>query len=165
MAGLTGGAEIVVTSERGLLSEDKMQGIARRLEGSLVLGQTHAIVVVAEGVKTADPAKGGPAAVLRTCLEQHFARGDCPFRGIEVRETVLGHVQRGGSPSAADRLLAAQFADAVWSVIMSSPARSGIAVVRRGRTEIRSFDDPPATDVALLQEVLYGVQKAVTSWG
>ena len=59
MAALASGAEIVVTPERGLLTQDKIRGIAERLEQAMVRGRRHAIVLVAEGVSL-DPARKSP---------------------------------------------------------------------------------------------------------
>jgi ATP-dependent phosphofructokinase / diphosphate-dependent phosphofructokinase len=76
-------------------------------------GRTHALVVVAEGVKTEDGASatvkdasgharyGGIGHYLADRLAQHTP--------AETRVTILGHVQRGGTPSPRDRLLASAF--------------------------------------------------------
>ena len=58
-------------------------------------GKTHAIVVVAEGAKL-------HANALKEKLDKMNT-------GFDSRVTILGHVQRGGSPSAWDRLIAARF--------------------------------------------------------
>jgi len=62
-------------------------------------GRAHAIVVVAEG------AKYNAAA-----LTQYF-KDNRDRLGFSVRSTILGHVQRGGEPSAYDRILASRFGD------------------------------------------------------
>ena len=90
MAAITGGAEAVVIPE----VEADPKAVARELQSAYERGKPHAIVVVAEGAKyNAD----GLAAYFR---EQ---RGRF---GFELRVTILGHVQRGGSPTFFDRLLA-----------------------------------------------------------
>lgn len=88
MSGILGGAEIVVTPEHPV----SLEQIAQALDDAYTRGKSHAIAVVAEGT----PYKLHQVAEY---LEQH----PC---GFEVRMTILGHVQRGGSPSAFDRLLA-----------------------------------------------------------
>lgn len=88
MSGILGGAEVVVTPER----ETPMEEIARQMEDAYVRGKSHAIAVIAEGApyKTTD---------LVSFLNQHHT-------GFEIRLSILGHIQRGGSPTAFDRLLA-----------------------------------------------------------
>jgi 6-phosphofructokinase 1 len=88
IGGIIGGAEVTVIPEEELTLEE----IASAVEQAYVRGKTHAIVVVAEGAKTS-------AQEIADYLREKAA-------GFEVRVTVLGHVQRGGSPTAFDRLLA-----------------------------------------------------------
>jgi 6-phosphofructokinase 1 len=88
MGGILGGAEVVVTPER----EFSMEDIAKQMEDAYVRGKSHAIAVIAEGA----PFK---STELVDFLNQHHT-------GFEIRLTILGHIQRGGRPSAFDRLLA-----------------------------------------------------------
>ena len=67
--------------------------MAARLRADYRKGKTHAVVVVAEGAKY-------NAEKLRLYFQEHRER-----LGFELRITILGHVQRGGAPSAFDRLL------------------------------------------------------------
>lgn len=88
IGGIIGGAEVTVIPEKELTLEE----IAGAVEQAYIRGKTHAIIVVAEGARTS-------AQEIADYLHEIEA-------GFEVRVTVLGHVQRGGSPSAFDRLLA-----------------------------------------------------------
>ncbi len=88
MAGIAGGAEVVVVPEHELTPEQ----VADELRAAYDRGKTHAVVVVAEG------AKNNAARLL-----EHFE--DPNDTGFALRATILGHVQRGASPTAADRLL------------------------------------------------------------
>jgi 6-phosphofructokinase 1 len=90
MAGLTGGAEVVVIPEAELEPED----IAAELRQAYERGKAHAIAVVAEG------ARNNAATIARHFADHHDAIG------FELRVTTLGHVQRGGAPGAFDRGLA-----------------------------------------------------------
>lgn len=90
MAGLAGGAEVISTPEFEVAASD----IAQRLHAAYERGKTHAIVVIAEGVKE------NAAKILA-----HF-EADRKRSGFELRATRLGHVVRGAPPSAFDRLLA-----------------------------------------------------------
>ena len=89
MGGILGGAEIVITPEKEISKED----VALALEDAYVRGKSHAIAVIAEG-----------APYRVTELEEFLNKN--PNVGFEIRLTILGHIQRGGSPTAFDRLLA-----------------------------------------------------------
>jgi 6-phosphofructokinase 1 len=84
-AGLTGGAESILIPE----VEFSMQDVVDRLTEGYKRGKKHSIIIVAEGVCPA-------SEVAEKVREQ---------TGYDTRVTVLGHVQRGGSPTAYDRML------------------------------------------------------------
>ena len=88
MVGLAGGAEAIVIPERELPPER----IAEQIQAAHERGKKHALIVVAEG-----------AANNANRLAEYFAQHHL---GFELRATILGHVQRGGTPTAFDRLLA-----------------------------------------------------------
>lgn len=90
MVGLAGGAEAVVIPEK----ETSPEALATELRDAYRRGKTHGLVVVAEG-----------AAWNVERLTKYFKERNENF-GFEPRFTTLGHVQRGGVPSAFDRLLA-----------------------------------------------------------
>jgi 6-phosphofructokinase 1 len=90
MTGIAGGAEVIATPECEIAPQD----VAERLAAAYRRGKTHAIVVVAEG------AKNGAQAMMR-----HFADHRETI-GFGLRVTQLGHVVRGGVPTAFDRVLA-----------------------------------------------------------
>ncbi len=96
MSAIAGGAEAVVIPEVETDPED----VATIIRDAYARGKPHAIVVVAEGAKF-------NAAGLAAYFEQHSER-----LGFELRTTILGHVQRGGTPGAYDRLLAIRLAAA-----------------------------------------------------
>lgn len=87
-AGLAGGAETI------LIPEEKydMQEIAARLKSGHERGKKHSIIVVAEGV----------------CSATEFAKQLKEATNYDTRISVLGHIQRGGSPTAFDRVLASR---------------------------------------------------------
>lgn len=87
-AGLAGGAEIILVPE----VKPDYDAIAKKLNQGKKRGKTSDIIVVAEGVATADE--------VRAKLEQKT--------DVSLRTTVLGHIQRGGMPTMADRVLAAK---------------------------------------------------------
>jgi 6-phosphofructokinase 1 len=89
-SGVAGGAELVLCPE----IDTPLEEIIRVVEDSYIRGKAHAIIVVAEGWK---PGSDEVAQELRARKED---------LGFSVRVTRLGHVQRGGSPMAFDRILA-----------------------------------------------------------
>src|SRR5690606_20035014 len=91
-AGLAGGAEAITVPER----ETDPEQIAETLRMSYEHGKNHALIVAAEGADY-------NAAKLTEFFKEHRDR-----LGFSVRSTILGHVQRGGEPGAADRILASR---------------------------------------------------------
>jgi 6-phosphofructokinase 1 len=84
--GIAGGAESIVIPE----IDFSMQDICDRLLHGVERGKRHSIIMLAEGIMEAN--KFGEILEART--------------GLETRVTVLGHIQRGGSPTAFDRVMA-----------------------------------------------------------
>ncbi|WP_040207670.1 6-phosphofructokinase [Neobacillus jeddahensis] len=87
-AGLAGGAETILIPEENY----DMNDIAARLLKGKERGKKHSIIVVAEGV----------------CSGVEFAKQLQESTNFDTRVSVLGHIQRGGSPTAADRVLASR---------------------------------------------------------
>jgi 6-phosphofructokinase 1 len=92
-AGIAGGAEAIIMPEIAMEPEVVMDLFREAYER----GKAHAIGVVAEGARF-------NAATLEQYCNAHKERV-----GFDVRVVTLGHVQRGGSPGAFDRLLATRF--------------------------------------------------------
>ena len=90
MAGIAGGAEAVVIPEL----EVDPDAVAAELRMAYERGKPHALIVVAEGAKY-------NAEVMATHFREHREE-----LGFDLRVTTLGHVQRGGTPGAFDRILA-----------------------------------------------------------
>jgi 6-phosphofructokinase 1 len=102
MAGIAGGAEAIVIPE----VETDPEAVATELRNAYERGKAHALVVVAEGARY-------NAAALASYFQEHHER-----LCFDLRVTTLGHVQRGGAPSAYDRLLATRLgADATERVV------------------------------------------------
>jgi 6-phosphofructokinase 1 len=103
MAGLAGGAEVIALPE----SEITPSEVAERLRAAYRRGKTHALVVIAEG------AKCGVKELM-----QHYEKEKDSI-GFELRVTRLGHVVRGGGPTAADRVLATRLGAAAVEALAS----------------------------------------------
>jgi 6-phosphofructokinase 1 len=90
-AGIIAGAEMVLVPEFHFTVDE----IAQTVDSAYLRGKTHAIIVVAEG---ANPSVTQLAEII-----------EARELGFKVRVTILGHIQRGGKPSAFDRMLASRF--------------------------------------------------------
>jgi 6-phosphofructokinase 1 len=109
-AGISGGADAILLPEIPYRMEPLLKRLAERRQH----GQSYSIIVVSEGAKPAGgeasvishhagamPRLGGAAQRVADELEKRF--------DAEARVTVLGHVQRGGSPTTFDRVLGTRF--------------------------------------------------------
>lgn len=114
MGGILGGAEIVVTPEREVTQDE----VAAALEDAYLRGKNHAIAVIAEG-----------APYKTTDLADYLNAKESV--GFEIRLTILGHTQRGGSPTAFDRLLATRMG--VKAVELIRDGQSGLMTAISGR--------------------------------
>jgi 6-phosphofructokinase 1 len=103
MTGIAGGAEAVVIPE----VETNPETLAMDIQAAYDKGKAHAVVVVAEGAVY-------NAAKLDAYFKEHRER-----LGFDLRVTILGHVQRGGNPSAFDRILASRLGAAATDQIAS----------------------------------------------
>src|SRR2546425_8571694 len=115
-SGVAGGADVILIPERPFDVDKVAESIRQRHER----GRYFSIVVVAEGAKFSQEAgTGGP--VLQDMGKDEFghvklggianilAREIEKRTGFETRAVVLGHIQRGGSPTAFDRVLATRY--------------------------------------------------------
>jgi 6-phosphofructokinase 1 len=138
MAGIAGGADAVVLPEADIDPD----ALADRLHGAHARGKLHALVVVAEGARY-------NAQGLATHFETHRER-----LGFDLRVTTLGHVQRGGAPSAADRLLATRLAAAAVDHLARGENGRLMGLIK-GEVRATPLEDvvglPKALDLSLLE--------------
>ncbi|MCL6638239.1 MAG: 6-phosphofructokinase [Firmicutes bacterium] len=121
-SGLAGGADVILIPEIPYRVDRVIEKISERRDS----GKKFSIVVVAEGAKpeggemvvkkrvedSFDPIRlGGIGNVLAQQIEEGT--------GMESRVTVLGHLQRGGSPTAFDRILATRYGAGAVNLVMS----------------------------------------------
>jgi phosphofructokinase-like protein len=163
-AGMAGGADVILVPERPFDIEEVCNHVRRRH----ARGRTFSIVVVSEGAIPAGghaygrggatdafghERLGGIAVQLESEIEQRT--------GFECRMTILGHVQRGGSPLAFDRVLGTRFG--VAAIDAATAGHYGNMVALRG-TEIElvpletALDEPKLLDPAFFEtaEVFFG---------
>ena len=135
MGGVAGGADLIIIPEFDLSLPDVVAHLYRR-RGE---GKLFSIIVVAEGARIAELerelggepekdafghvrlAKRGIGDILASSVERET--------GFETRVTVLGHLQRGGSPSPVDRIWATRLGVAAVELIVDG--KSGVIPIRR----------------------------------
>ncbi|WP_313556604.1 6-phosphofructokinase, partial [Miniimonas arenae] len=161
-AGIAGGADIILIPEIPYTVES----VAQTIRARTARGSTFSVVAVAEGARdVADTADYQAAQLLvknaRTPEAQRAARAHLRHvedsqrehtftlareleaaTGLEARVTILGYVQRGGSPSAADRILATRLGAAAADLVAAG--ESGYMVAARGE----GTEPVPLADVA-----------------
>ncbi|PDO10442.1 MAG: 6-phosphofructokinase [Candidatus Reconcilbacillus cellulovorans] len=109
-AGVASGAEAILVPEVPF----DLAEVARRMKENFAKGKRHSIIVVAEGV-------GRGEEIARRLFE---------LNGIESRVTVLGHIQRGGTPTHNDRILASRLGDFAVRRLMEGDSGKACGVVK-----------------------------------
>ncbi|MBK9168355.1 MAG: 6-phosphofructokinase [Bryobacterales bacterium] len=144
MAGITGGAEVIIIPE----VETDPEAVARELHAAYDRGKSHAIVVAAEGAKY--NAAG---------LTQYFADREARI-GFQLRTTVLGHMQRGGIPTFADRLLATRLGAAAVEALAAG--QTNVLIGMKGGVETSFPLDEIAGRVKPLDTKLFEVARILS---
>lgn len=107
-AGLAAGAESIIIPE----AQQEMDDIIERLHAGYRRGKKHSIIIVAEGV--------GRASDFAQVIKQRT--------GWETRVTVLGHIQRGGSPTAFDRMIASRMGASAVDLLLAGKASRMVGI-------------------------------------
>lgn len=136
LGGLAGGADMIVIPEFPVTMDEIVDHINRRRSAGL----GYSIVVVAEGINLAILGGVEPEELSNEGVGgvRHATRGVGHFvaakieeqGGFEVRTTVLGHLQRGGSPTAHDRIFATRVGAAAYDAVIAG--KFGMIPVIRG---------------------------------
>ncbi|MGE8078591.1 6-phosphofructokinase [Peribacillus loiseleuriae] len=108
-AGLAGGAETILCPEH----QHDIDDLTAKLKRGQERGKKHSIIIVAEGV--------GSAVDIAREIEQ--------ITNFDTRVTVLGHVQRGGSPTANDRVLASRLGALAVELLMDGQGGRAVGIV------------------------------------
>jgi ATP-dependent phosphofructokinase / diphosphate-dependent phosphofructokinase len=150
-AGIAGGADVILIPEFPF----KFEAIVAKVRSRVEKGSLFSILAVSEGAKTEDgqqvfSSKGDEVYVPRLGGVGHKVGDYVESQGFETRVTVLGHLQRGGTPTAFDRLLATRY---------------GAAAVRlaanRGFDRMVSLNNSLITDISL-EEVIVAPKRVKT---
>ncbi|TAL66634.1 MAG: 6-phosphofructokinase [Bacteroidetes bacterium] len=104
-SGVAGGGDVILIPEIDYNENKIAEYLLRRVEDH----KPYSIVVVAEGIK--NPIKDSCSAA------QSLSKKINELTGLETRETVLGYIQRGGTPSPMDRVLATKYGTAAADMI------------------------------------------------
>jgi len=139
-SGIGGGAESVIIPEKGY----EIDALCKTIFEGKLRGKMHNLIILAEGV--------GGATDLAKQIED--------ITGIESRATVLGHIQRGGSPSAFDRILASKMGVAAVEVLIAG--RSGRVI---GMKEGKIIDEDINEALAIpskFNDKLYEISKILS---
>jgi 6-phosphofructokinase 1 len=157
-AGLAGGADMILIPERPF----NIDRVCKRLRLRMARGRNFSIVVVAEG---AVPEEGSMATVSgETDAFGHVRLGGIGNRlaeaieeriGVESRVTTLGHIQRGGTPTAFDRVLATRFGVAAIDAVHRG--EFGIMVAVRGNDIVTVPLAEATGELKTVDETIYGV--------
>ncbi len=111
MSGIAGGADVILIPEQPVVFDE----VAGAIRSRHARGKNFSIVVISEGCELPGTADGGEVDQFGHVILSKRGVGDALAReieqrtGFETRVTVLGHVQRGGSPTPRDRVLATRF--------------------------------------------------------
>jgi 6-phosphofructokinase 1 len=148
-AGLAGGADVILIPE---IPYD-IEAIATSIQARKAAGSAFSIIAVAEGAYSREDArvraslrasmeaaegeerrdlKERLTALARSARTEKLATTLEEVTGLESRVTILGHVQRGGTPSPADRLLATRLGTATAAYIADGV--HGVLVAARGQS-------------------------------
>jgi 6-phosphofructokinase 1 len=141
MAGIAGGAEMILIPEIATPPAE----VAECLSEAYMRGKAHGIILVAEGYKP------GTDAVLEYLAERKDELG------FSMRVTVLGHVQRGGSPSAYDRILATRLGCAAVEGLLDG--QSGVITGMIGSKIAYTPLEEAVAELRPVNERLYGISR------
>ena len=130
-SGIAGGADSIIIPEIPF----KWDSIANKIKLRQQQGTMFSIIVVAEGAK---PINGeiSVARLVNSCPEtirlggigDKIAHELENLLGVECRSTVLGHLQRGGSPTAYDRILSTRYGEAAVNAIINKKFKTMVAL-------------------------------------
>ena len=121
-AGIAGGAEAILLPEKETAIDDLIQKLEKSAEH-----KTSSIVIIAEGDKN-----GGAYNVAKRVKEK--------FNFYDIKVTILGHLQRGGSPSSFDRVLGGRMGYAAVRALLAGENRKMVGL-RNNRIQLTDLEE------------------------
>ena len=119
-AGMSVGAETIIVPE---MSVD-IREIAERIESGIKRGKKHSIIIVAEGCMSG-----------QACADELLK-----YINVDARVSVLGHIQRGGSPTGNDRVLASRLGGFAVDLLLNGETAQGVGI-KDNQLVSTPFDD------------------------
>ncbi|SUK13285.1 6-phosphofructokinase [Staphylococcus agnetis] len=107
-SGLAVGAESIILPE----ADYNIQDIAEKIQHGIDRGKKHSIIIVAEGCMSGNQ-----------CAEELTK-----YINVDARVSVLGHIQRGGSPTGVDRVLASRLGGYALELLMNGETAKGVGI-------------------------------------
>lgn len=139
-SGIAGGAESIIVPERKFTNEQ----VAKKVLEGKKRGKRHHIIVLAEGV-------GAPYDMARDVTD---------ITGVDTRVTILGYIQRGGSPDVTDRIMATSMGYQAVQLFCKGEKNKAIGLKENG---IFNMDLEEALEIPhIFNENLYEVLKTVS---
>lgn len=164
MAAIASGAEVVITPNPNKpLTRAAMDKLAANIAAGMRGGRSHTIVLIAEGVVIEPEIVRNRAYVLADVFKDYFKQTD-DLSDLEIRPSVLGHLQRGGLASPQDSILAARFSEAAVAEAMKPDGRSGITALKRGRVDIVPYGAEPIEDRTAMMHDMEELHAVLSSW-
>jgi len=150
-SGIAGGGDVILIPE----IEYKLDVIAKFLEKRTTMGKPYSIIVVAEGIKI--PEKESK----NTSAGHYISKSITEMTGLETRVTILGYIQRGGTPTPNDRVLATRFGTYAAELIAKKEFGKMVALQKNkivsiplnevaGKLKTVPIDDPLVKEARLI---------------
>lgn len=134
MAGIAGGSESILIPEK---TED-IEEVMERVRYAESRGKKHSIIVLAEGVMSAQE--------LAKIMKEKYNE--------DVKYTILGHIQRGGTPSAMDRVLASRLGNYAVQLLLAGSSGRAVGIQNNRLTSTRFedvFEDTHTVDLEMYE--------------
>lgn len=158
-AGIAAGADVILIPELTYSITEICQHLTELRDR---WRRKFALVIVAEGIKPIETDTDGAACQRLTCGRGQYiadAIVQCMPAPIDVRVSVLGHIQRGGIPSALDRLVATAFGKVAVDLVAQGQTRQ-LVVWQDGQVGVVSLNAALSCSPALVNPSGYLVQTA-----
>lgn len=163
-AGLAGGADCILIPEIPF----RITSVVDKISERIAQGKHFSLIVVAEGaapvngsMTVAHIVEGSPEKIRLGGIGEKVARQIEDMTQIESRATVLGHVQRGGTPTAFDRVLATRYGVAAVRELLAGSVRHMVALQKNAIVPVLIDDVVGCTSNVPLDSELIAVGRSV----
>ena len=162
-SGTAGGAHVILIPEQPVSIED----VCRRVTGRKARGRGYTIIVVSEGVTFGDEDAAddlddfGHAQLAKVGVAERLAERIEAETGAESRSVVLGHVQRGGTAVAFDRVLATRYGTRAAEVVAEGGFGRMVAILGNKITDVPLSD--AVSELKTVPDEIYRQAEAVVS--